>query len=84
MEETGKTVDLAILDNDQVVYLEKVEGSHALRMPSRVGRHIPTYCTSLGKAMCSCLDEAEVRRVIQNHPIHAQDRQEHRGTPRGA
>lgn len=69
MEETGETVHLAILDNDQVLYLEKVEGPHALRMPSRVGRHIPTYCTSLGKAMLSCLDEAEVRRIIQNHPI---------------
>ncbi len=69
MEETGETVHLAILDNDLVVYLEKVEGSHALRMPSRVGRHIPTYCTSLGKAMLSCLNEAEVRQVIQNHPI---------------
>lgn len=65
MEETGETVHLAVLDNDQVLYLDKVEGAHALRMPSRVGRHIPTHCTSLGKAMLSCLDEHEVRRIFQ-------------------
>ena len=61
MDETKETVHLAVLDEDQVLYLDKVEGPHALRMPSRVGRRIPTYCTSLGKAMLSCLDDQEVR-----------------------
>lgn len=69
MEETGETVHLAVLDHDQVLYLEKVEGPHALRMPSRVGRHIPTYCTSLGKALLSCLEDGEVRRILESRPI---------------
>lgn len=69
MEETEETVHLAVLDNEQVLYLDKVEGAHALRMPSRVGRHIPTYCTSLGKAMLSCLDESEVRRILRGQPL---------------
>jgi IclR family transcriptional regulator, KDG regulon repressor len=64
MNETKETVHLAVLDDNQVLYLDKVEGPHALRMPSRVGRHIPTYCTSLGKAMLSCLDEQEVKRIL--------------------
>ena len=71
MEETGETVHLAILDEEQVFYLEKVEGRYALRMPSRVGRHIPAYCTSLGKAMLSCLEEAEVRRMLGRHSLKA-------------
>lgn len=65
-QQTRETVHLAVLDDNQVLYLEKVEGPHALRMPSRVGRHIPTYCTSLGKAMLACLDDDEVRRILQN------------------
>lgn len=65
MDKTKETVHLAVMDDDQVLYLEKVEGPHALRMPSRVGRHITTYCTSLGKAMLSCLEEREVKRIIQ-------------------
>jgi IclR family transcriptional regulator, KDG regulon repressor len=71
MEETRETVHLAILDEEQVFYLEKVEGPYALRMPSRVGRHIPAYCTSLGKAMLSCLEEAEVRRMLGSHSLKA-------------
>jgi IclR family KDG regulon transcriptional repressor len=64
MEETKETVHLAVLDEDQVLYLDKVEGPHALRMPSRVGRRIPTYCTSLGKAMLSCFDDQEVKNIL--------------------
>jgi IclR family transcriptional regulator, KDG regulon repressor len=71
MEETRETVHLAILDDEQVFYLEKVEGPYALRMPSRVGRHIPTYCTSLGKAMLACLEETEVRRMLGSHSLKA-------------
>lgn len=71
MEGTEETVHLAVLDNDQVLYVEKVEGPHALRMPSRVGRHIPTFCTSLGKAMLSCLEESEVRRILQRRPFQS-------------
>jgi DNA-binding IclR family transcriptional regulator len=70
-QETRETVHLAILDDNQVLYLEKVEGPHALRMPSRVGRHIPTYCTSLGKAMLACLDDDEVRRILQDENFEA-------------
>src|SRR2546428_4469625 len=69
MEETKETVHLAVLDENQVLYLEKVEGPHALRMPSRVGRRIPTYCTSLGKAMLSCLDDQEVKNIFRNQVL---------------
>lgn len=65
MNETKETVHLAVVDNDQILYLDKVEGPHALRMPSRVGRNIPTYCTSLGKAMLSGLDDQEVKRLLR-------------------
>jgi DNA-binding IclR family transcriptional regulator len=69
MDKTRETVHLAVLDGDQVLYLDKVEGPYALRMPSRVGRHITTYCTSLGKAMLSCLEETDVKRMLQSQPF---------------
>ena len=71
MEETQESVHLAIPDDNQVLYLEKVEGPHALRMPSRVGRRIPMYCTSLGKAMLSCLDPEEVRQITKSEKLRA-------------
>jgi IclR family transcriptional regulator, KDG regulon repressor len=69
MNKTRETVHLAVLDGNQVLYLDKVEGPYALRMPSRVGRHITTYCTSLGKAMLSCLEETDVKRMLQSQPF---------------
>ena len=69
--ETAETVHLAFLDGSKVLYLEKVEGPQALRMPSRVGRRIPTYCTSLGKAMLACLDDDEVRRILKDETFEA-------------
>lgn len=74
MEDTKETVHLAVLDEDQVLYLEKVEGPHALRMPSRVGRRIPTYCTSLGKAMLSCLEAEHVKEHLQGQRLKAYTR----------
>jgi IclR family transcriptional regulator, KDG regulon repressor len=71
MNKTKETVHLAVLDENQVLYLDKVEGPHALRMPSRVGRHIPTYCTSLGKAMLSCLEEQEVQQILPKQALKA-------------
>jgi IclR family transcriptional regulator, KDG regulon repressor len=71
VNETKETVHLAVLDENQVLYLDKVEGPHALRMPSRVGRRIPTYCTSLGKAMLSCLDDQEVKNIFREHALHS-------------
>jgi IclR family transcriptional regulator, KDG regulon repressor len=33
------------------------------------GRHITTYCTSLGKVMLSCLEETDVKLVVQSQPF---------------
>ncbi|HET8564729.1 MAG TPA: IclR family transcriptional regulator [Candidatus Binatia bacterium] len=71
MEETKETVHLAVLDENEVLYLEKVEGPHALRMPSRVGRRIPIYCTSLGKAMLSCLEKQQVKQLLHGRRLKA-------------
>jgi DNA-binding IclR family transcriptional regulator len=56
-DSTKETVHLAALDGMEVVYLEKLEGLHAIGlMSSRVGRRAPAYCTGLGKALLSQKD----------------------------
>ena len=50
--ETAETVHLAVMDQMEVVYLEKLEGLHAVGlMSSRVGGRAPAYCTGLGKVL---------------------------------
>ena len=61
-DETGETVHLAILDEMEVVYLEKLHGHHAIGlMSSRVGARLPAYCTGLGKILLAYVNPEEVR-----------------------
>lgn len=61
---TGRRVHLAVMDGDQVVILDRADGADASSIPSLPGRLFPAYCTALGKAMLSGLDEQEVRRIV--------------------
>ena len=61
-ERVRETSHLAVLEGTEVLYLDKVESQHALRMPSRTGWRVPAYCAALGKAMLACYDDDEVRR----------------------
>ena len=61
---TSETVHLAMLDGMEVVYIEKMEGLHAIGlMSSRVGRRAPAYCTGVGKAL---LSQKESQFVLEN------------------
>ncbi len=51
-DETRETVHLAILDQMEIVYIEKLQGLHAIGlMGSRVGGRAPAYCTGVGKVL---------------------------------
>jgi DNA-binding IclR family transcriptional regulator len=57
-EFTHATVHLAILDGTDVLYLQKIYGSHTIALPTRVGGRVPALCTSLGKAILAFTDAA--------------------------
>jgi IclR family transcriptional regulator, acetate operon repressor len=57
---TTETVHLARLDGTDVVYLATRESQHYLRPMSRIGRRLPAYATSLGKALLADRTDAEV------------------------
>src|SRR5436305_1569858 len=52
---TGETVNLSVLDGQEVLYLDVIESSHTFRLASQVGSRRPLYCTSLGKAAMAFL-----------------------------
>ena len=63
--ETGETAHLAVLDDNEVLYIAKVESKRPLRIPSQVGKRLPPHCTSIGKALLASLSEAELQSVLQ-------------------
>jgi len=48
---TGETVNLAVLDGREVLYLDVIESPHNFRLVSQVGMRRPLHCTALGKAV---------------------------------
>jgi IclR family transcriptional regulator, acetate operon repressor len=48
---TSETTNLVILDGDRVIYVDQVEGSHTVRMFTRVGRSALAHTTGSGKAI---------------------------------
>lgn len=50
-EVTGESVHLSILDDHEVLYIDKVESTHAVRAYIGIGDRAPAYCTATGKAM---------------------------------
>jgi DNA-binding IclR family transcriptional regulator len=59
---TGLAVQLAVLDQADVVYLERIVTS-PIRVPTRRGGRNPAYCTALGKALAA-YDDAAIEAVI--------------------
>jgi DNA-binding IclR family transcriptional regulator len=55
--ELDETVQLAILDDLDVVYIDKVEGMRPLRLISNVGSRLPAYVTGIGKALLAGLSD---------------------------
>jgi len=64
-----ESIHLAILDEKgtQVIYIDKIESSQAVRMVSRVGQSVPVHCTALGKAILSCFETEEVENLLANY-----------------
>ena len=51
-----------MLDADDVVYLDRVEGSGMLRLVSDIGARLPAYATGIGKALLSALPQEDRQR----------------------
>jgi IclR family pca regulon transcriptional regulator len=62
-DETGHTVNMAILDGIDIVYVERcrstASGQREIDLNLHVGSRLPAYCTSMGKVLLAFLPAAE-------------------------
>lgn len=63
-EASGETAHLGIADGIRILYIDKIDSPHSLRMFSRVGATNPMYCTALGKAILAFAPPATVDEVV--------------------
>src|SRR3954469_11792435 len=58
-DETGHTVNMAILDGVDIVYVERcrssASGQREIDLSLHVGSRLPAYCTSMGKVLLAYL-----------------------------
>lgn len=59
-KEVGETVNLMLLEGDEVRFLDAVETPRALRVGGMIGLRRPAHCTSAGKAILASLTEGEL------------------------
>ena len=65
-DETGETVQLAILDHLSVLYIRIRESRQAVRMSSGLGSRAPAHCTGVGKALIAFQPPEIVQQIIDN------------------
>ncbi|MFI8178912.1 IclR family transcriptional regulator [Actinacidiphila glaucinigra] len=64
-ELTGHTVHLAVYEEGEVVYIDKVESRYPVRMYSRIGRPVAITVAAVAKLLLADLPETERRAVAQ-------------------
>jgi IclR family pca regulon transcriptional regulator len=62
--EFNETINLSILDGDEIVILQRVETREILGLRLSVGSRLPAYCTSVGHVLLADLEDTEVERRL--------------------
>lgn len=60
----GETVNLAILDGEEIVYVERIKTEQILNINLQIGSRLPAYCTSMGKALLAFLPEERLNELM--------------------
>ncbi len=56
---------LGVLENNEVMYLERAEQFNSLRLYTQIGKREPIYCTALGKVLMAFLPDQEFEHIAQ-------------------
>ncbi|MGW7078209.1 IclR family transcriptional regulator [Streptomyces sp. NPDC054866] len=70
-ETCDETVHVAVLEDTDVIYIAKVDSTHAVRMVSAAGRKLPAHCTSVGKMLLASLPPTELETRLAGRELVA-------------
>ncbi|MFJ2768832.1 IclR family transcriptional regulator [Streptomyces sp. NPDC087300] len=70
-ETCDETVHVAVLEDTDVIYIAKVDSTHAVRMVSAAGRRLPAHCTSVGKMLLASLPQDELEARLHGRELTA-------------
>lgn len=58
-------VDLSLLDDTEIVYVVRLQSRREAFGATLLGRRMPAFCSSGGRAMLSVMDEAAARAIVE-------------------
>jgi len=61
-DQTGETVHLSVLEDTDVIYVDKIESAHHIRAHTSVGARAPAYTVATGKAMLAQMPDHYLER----------------------
>ncbi|UOQ91833.1 IclR family transcriptional regulator [Halobacillus shinanisalinarum] len=65
----GDTVQLAILEGEQILIIETIEGTKELRIFSKAGQTLPLTYGNFGRVFLSHMDFSKVQTLIEKYPL---------------
>ncbi len=72
-EQHRENVNLSVLDDVDVVYLDVIESPQRVKLAASSGQRLPAFCTASGKAILAYLPNAEVQQILdKGMPKHTQ------------
>lgn len=69
-DETEETVHLSVLDGLDALFIDRIDGSHAVRTYVNIGDRAPTYCSASGKALLAYLPDDVIEAVAKTIERH--------------
>jgi IclR family KDG regulon transcriptional repressor len=64
-EQSGETVHLGVLNDNEAMSIEAVDGRNTLKSSILIGKKTPIYCTSVGKAILAFLALESQKEIIE-------------------
>jgi IclR family acetate operon transcriptional repressor len=71
MEKSGETVNLAVEEGGEAIYVAQIECRKTMRAIARPGGRAAMHCSGVGKALLAAMPEDEVERIIALHGLPA-------------
>jgi DNA-binding IclR family transcriptional regulator len=69
VKECGETVQLSILQQTDVIYVAREDGSQPVQLAAQIGGHLPAYATASGKTMLAALPEESLDALFSGRQL---------------
>lgn len=70
-ERIGQSTSVAILDEDEIVYVARAAQRKVMSITLMPGSRLPAYCTSMGRIMLAALPEDRAHDILASRPMMA-------------